>query len=105
MPQHHPRAAVARLYRRAHNALLSEISAVIPVDAVKSIDELTCRVAPDDRDDALALAMRIKARIAENIGDYLTCSVGFAANRQLAKMAYKAGKRIDERSYGEESIY
>ena len=29
------------LYRRAHNALISEISAVIPVDAVKSIDELT----------------------------------------------------------------
>jgi len=25
------------LYRRAHNALLSEITAVIPVDAVKSI--------------------------------------------------------------------
>jgi DNA polymerase IV len=89
------------LYRRAHNALLSEISAVIPVDAVKSIDELTCRVAPDDRDDPLALAKRIKARIAENIGTYLTCSVGFAANRQLAKMACKAGKKIDERSYGD----
>jgi nucleotidyltransferase/DNA polymerase involved in DNA repair len=38
------------LYRRAHNALISEISAVIPVDAVKSIDELTCRVAVADRD-------------------------------------------------------
>src|SRR5450631_579977 len=59
------------LYRRAHNALLSEISAVIPVDAVKSIDELTCRVAPEDRDDPLALAQRIKARLAENIGPYL----------------------------------
>jgi DNA polymerase-4 len=89
------------LYRRAHNALLSEISAVIPVDAVKSIDELTCRVATDDRDDPLALAKRIKARIAENIGPYLTCSVGFAANRQLAKMACKAGKRPDEHSYGD----
>jgi DNA polymerase-4 len=33
------------LYRRAHNALLSEISAVLPIAAVKSIDELTCRVA------------------------------------------------------------
>jgi DNA polymerase-4 len=32
------------LYRRAHNALISEISTVIPIDAVKSIDELTCRV-------------------------------------------------------------
>jgi DNA polymerase IV len=84
------------LYRRAHNALLAEISAVIPVDAVKSIDELTCRVAPEDRDNLLALARRIKARIARNIGPYITCSIGFAANRQLAKMACKAGKRPDE---------
>jgi DNA polymerase-4 len=89
------------LYRRAHNALLAEISAVIPVDAVKSIDELTCRVAPEDRDNPLALAKRIKARLVENIGPYLTCSVGFAANRQLAKMACKAGKRPDECSYGD----
>jgi DNA polymerase IV len=80
------------LYRRAHNALISEISAVIPVDAVKSIDELTCRVAPADRDDPETLGQRIKARIAANIGSHITCSIGFAANRQLAKMACKAGK-------------
>ena len=29
------------LYRRAHNTLISEITAIIPVYAVKSIDELT----------------------------------------------------------------
>ena len=28
------------LYRRAHNTLLAEIGSVIPIDAVKSIDEL-----------------------------------------------------------------
>ena len=80
------------LYRRAHNTLLSEISAVIPVDAVKSIDELTCRVAPADRGDPRALGLRIKKRIADNVGPFITCSIGFAANRQLAKMACKAGK-------------
>ncbi|RUV54879.1 type VI secretion protein ImpB, partial [Mesorhizobium sp. M1A.F.Ca.IN.022.02.1.1] len=32
------------LYRRAHNALLSEIETVIPIDTAKSIDELTCRL-------------------------------------------------------------
>lgn len=31
------------LYRRAHNTLIAEIAAVIPIDAIKSIDELTCR--------------------------------------------------------------
>ena len=80
------------LYRRAHNTLLSEISAVVPVDAVKSIDEVTCRVSPSDRDDPRALGLRIKQRIADNIGPYITCSIGFAANRQLAKMASKFSK-------------
>ena len=80
------------LYRRAHNTLISEITAVIPVDAVKSIDELTCRVSPSERGDPRALGLRIKQRIADNIGPFVICSIGFAANRQLAKMACKAGK-------------
>ena len=80
------------LYRRAHNALISEITAVIPVDAVKSIDELTCRVSPSERGDPRALGLQIKKRIADNIGPFIACSIGFAANRQLAKMACKAGK-------------
>ena len=32
------------LYRRAHNAMLEEIESVIPIDGVKSINELTCRL-------------------------------------------------------------
>ena len=80
------------LYRRAHNTLLSEITAVIPVDAVKSIDELTCRVASAERGDPRALGLRIKQRIADHVGPFIACSIGFAANRQLAKMACKAGK-------------
>ncbi len=31
-------------------------------------------------------------RIADNVGPFITCAIGFAANRQLAKMACKAGK-------------
>jgi DNA polymerase-4 len=86
-------------YRRAHNALLAEISLVIPIDAVKSIDELTCRVQGDDRRDPHPLALRLKARLRDHIGPWITCSVGFAANRHLAKMACKAGKWHDGR-YG-----
>lgn len=80
------------LYRRAHNALISEISAVLPIDAIKSIDELTCRVEATDRADPQRLGQRIKQRLADNIGPYINCSIGFGANRQLAKMACKAGK-------------
>jgi len=80
------------LYRRAHNTLLAEIETVIPIDTVKSIDELTCKL--DDRAIANpeALAAAIKANLAESVGRFITCSVGFAANRQLAKIAGKQNK-------------
>lgn len=80
------------LYRRAHNALLSEIAAVIPIAAVKSIDELTCDLSGRDAADPLGLARRIKARIHDHVGPFITCSIGFAANRQLAKIAGKQDK-------------
>lgn len=88
------------LYRRAHNTLISEIATVVPIDAVKSIDELTCRVAPEHRTDPLALGRKIKDRLRKYVGPYITCSIGFAANRQLAKIACKAGKRVGE-GYGD----
>lgn len=88
------------LYRRAHNALLSEIQAIIPIDAVKSIDEITCRLDLSSRGDPLTLGHKIKERLRDNIGPYITCSIGFAANRQLAKMACKAGKKSPGR-YGD----
>ncbi len=80
------------LYRRAHNALLSEIAAVIPIAAVKSIDEITCDLQRQDIYDPNGLASRIKRRIHDHIGPYITCSIGFAANRHLAKIAGKQNK-------------
>src|ERR1019366_5272594 len=80
------------LYRRAHTALLNEISCEIPIETVKSIDELTCSLDPATIAAPHALAARIKQRIAKNIGIYITCSIGFAANRLLAKIACKVDK-------------
>lgn len=80
------------LYRRAHNALLAEISVVIPIDSIKSIDEITCTLDDDQRINPELLAQNIKARIAKYIGPYITASIGFAANRQLAKIAGKQNK-------------
>lgn len=80
------------LYRRAHNALLSEISMVLPIEAVKSIDELTCRLDVAQRKDPLAVGEAIKARLLKLVGPWIKCSIGYAGNRQLAKMACKAGK-------------
>lgn len=93
------------LYRRAHNALVSEITAVVPLDAIKSIDEMTGTLAPEDRCDPLALARRIKVRLREQIGPYITSSIGFAANRQLAKIACKASKRAYPGAYGNGALH
>ena len=80
------------LYRRAHNALLCEIESVIAIDTAKSIDELTCILDERNRHDPEGLAHKIKETIKLNVGEFITSSIGFAANRQLAKMACKAGK-------------
>ena len=80
------------LFRRAHNALLAEISCEIPIETIKSIDELCCVLDTKDAKDPHALAQRIKQRLHDNIGAYITCSIGFAANRLLAKQACKIDK-------------
>ncbi|PHR93219.1 MAG: type VI secretion protein ImpB [Robiginitomaculum sp.] len=80
------------LYRRAHNTLLREIEAVIPIDVIKSIDELSCILDPKDIADPVGLSDLIKKRIHDNVGPYISCSIGFAANRHLAKIACKMDK-------------
>ena len=80
------------LYRRAHNALVSEIGSIVPIDQVKSIDELSCRLDERQRADPARVAADIKQAIRYNIGATVTCSIGFAANRHLAKIAGGTGK-------------
>lgn len=80
------------LFRRAHNTLLNEISCVIPIETVKSIDELCCRLEPGDARAPERLARQLNDRIAANVGPHITCSIGFAANRLLAKTACKMDK-------------
>ncbi|KAH2842016.1 ATP-binding cassette sub- B member 6, mitochondrial, partial [Aspergillus fumigatus] len=55
------------LYRRAHNALIAEIGSVIPVDQVKSIDEVSCWLDETQRGEPTDLAQRIKNTIRYNI--------------------------------------
>ncbi|MEE9380711.1 MAG: hypothetical protein V3V03_04835 [Hyphomonadaceae bacterium] len=80
------------LFMRAHNTLLNEIACEIPIDTVKSIDELTCTLDKRDIDDPRGLATRLQTRIATNVGPHITFSIGFAANRLLAKTACKMDK-------------
>lgn len=80
------------LYRRAHNTLVNEIAAVLPIEAIKSIDELTCRFDQREQANPIQVARAIKSRISTHVGPHITCSIGIAANRQLAKIACKMDK-------------
>lgn len=80
------------LFRRAHNALLNEITCEIPIEVVKSIDEISSHLDTSAIAAPETLAQRIKDRLRRNIGEHITCSIGFAANRLLAKMACKVDK-------------
>lgn len=78
-----------RRYVEFHDAIVAEIWRHIPVTHVCSIDEVACRLLDNenDREQAVALARRIKAGIRANVGECLRSSVGIAPNRLLAKLA------------------
>ncbi len=80
------------LFRRAHMSLLNEIEVEVQIGSVKSIDELYCNLSEKEGAHPRDLATRIKERIARNIGPHITCSIGFAQNPLLAKMACKMDK-------------
>lgn len=78
-----------REYVRLHHDFLAAIDSVIPVERVYSIDECVCRLQPSERDEPAArgVAQRIKRAMAQRVGECMTCSIGIAPNRLLAKVA------------------
>lgn len=76
-------------YVEFHDRIIAEIERHIPVTRVCSIDEVACRLLDNEnaREQAEALAHRIKAGIRARVGERLTSSVGIAPNRLLAKLA------------------
>lgn len=77
------------LYVDYHNRIIAEVERHIPITKVCSIDEVACRLLDNENSAAYveALAARIKAGIHDHVGDWLTCSIGVAPNRLLAKLA------------------
>ena len=77
------------LYTEYHHRIIEAVESCIPVTAVRSIDEMACRLMGRERPllAALELGMRVKQAIKERVGRTLRCSVGLATNRYLAKVA------------------
>ena len=77
------------LYIQYHRRLIALIESCLHVTEVLSIDEVACELTATfaPREKAVARARRIKAALAREAGACLTCSIGIAANRFLAKVA------------------
>ena len=73
------------LYVRVQRRIANAVNAELPIDAVCSVDELCCVLGA--RDSAEDVGRRIKARLREAVGPRVTCSMGVASNRWLAKVA------------------
>lgn len=78
-----------RRYVLMHNRIVAAVNSVLEVDRVLSIDEMTCRLAGDDRNPrrTAVIAGKIKTAIRELAGDTMRCSVGAGPNTLLAKVA------------------
>ncbi len=77
------------LYVDYHERIKTEIERHYPIEVVASIDEVGLLLDSRHQDEtaAVALAKRIKEGLLKNVGEVITCSVGIAPSRFLAKVA------------------
>lgn len=77
------------LYVEFHHALVSAVESCVPVYRILSIDEMGCELTGSQqrRENAVALAHRIKKTIAQRVGTELRSSIGIAPNLFLSKTA------------------
>lgn len=92
----HLKCTLARhdFYVAYHHKILEEVIKHTPINKVWSIDELSSRLPPNKRNISAAkeIARNIKQGIWENVGEAINCSIGFAPNSLLAKIACEMHK-------------
>lgn len=78
-----------RAYVKYHHLFLEAIEKCIPVEDVMSVDEVACRLDNTQRTEkaARALGLHIKSVMCKEVGEQMTCSIGVASNKLLAKLA------------------
>jgi len=78
-----------RKYIRYHHRIVATVEKHLPVKKVLSIDEMACEFMGREccEEFARAKAAEIKEAIAREVSPALTCSIGVAPNRYLAKVA------------------
>lgn len=82
-------AAFHKPYIEFHHKVKTAIDTVIPIHAVRSIDEFACELtgSQQQEDKAIAIAHKIKQALHSQVGEYIKASIGLAPNFLLAKIA------------------
>ena len=77
-----------------HNRIIEEVIKHTPINRIWSIDELSSRLPPNKRniDAAQKIAVHIKNGLWQHVGEAINCSIGFAPNSLLAKIACEMHK-------------
>ena len=78
-----------RVYVEMHHRLMDVVDSIIAVSEVLSIDEVACDLTGSWRRESVVreLALTVKAKLRDHVGEVLTCSIGVGPNRFLAKTA------------------
>lgn len=76
-------------YVEIHHRIIRSIDKVLPIEKVYSIDEWAIRLMGRERarERAVSLAQQIKRQLLQDFSPWLTCSIGIAPTRLLAKIA------------------
>lgn len=87
-------AARPDYYVKVHKQILQAVETVVPIDKVWSIDEMAVKLLGKERtpEVAMDIGQRIKAAVCDAVGQCLSCSIGLAPTRLLAKVACELEK-------------
>jgi len=82
------------LYIIYHKEIKKIIESFSPFYIPLSVDEFAISLSEEEQNKnrSLKIGKRIKEKIKEEVGDYLTCSVGIGPSKLLAKMAAESHK-------------
>lgn len=82
------------MYAHYHKRVVEVAESVLPIDEVRSIDEMCFKLLKTESapDVAHSIALKLKKAIREQVGECLTCSIGIAPNAFLAKVGTELQK-------------
>jgi DNA polymerase IV len=76
-------------YVKFHHLVKTAVDTVLPLHAVRSIDEFACELTgtQQQKEKAIQLALKLKDVLRTHVGEHIKASIGIAPNFLLAKIA------------------